>query len=98
MNSYAVSFNDFLIQSLIHFKTHDFLIIPVTKLDLEGAIKFDVNWSLYHEHLETPESVMNNATNAHVVLEAENNVKTWMISMEHVGIETRIVVAAFCTR
>lgn len=58
----------------------------MTKLDLEGAVKFDVNWRLYNEYLSTPENVMNNVTNEEVVLEVESNVKKWMISMEHVSI------------
>ncbi|XP_046493196.1 dynein axonemal heavy chain 8 [Neodiprion pinetum] len=63
--------------------------LSMTKLDLEGAIKFDVNWTLYNEYLSTPESVMNNTKNAEVVLEVEKNVRTWMTSMEHAIVESQ---------
>ncbi|XP_024940596.1 dynein heavy chain 8, axonemal [Cephus cinctus] len=65
----------------------DFL--NMTKLDLEGAVKFYTNWELYKKYLSTPESVMTNARNLDIILEVEANVKLWMKSMERAIVESQ---------
>ena len=58
----------------------------MTKIDLEGAIKFDVDWDLYTNYLSTPESVITNSKSPEILESVEENVKLWMKSMERVKI------------
>lgn len=65
-------------------KTISFMLILVTKIDLESTIKFHTDWEIYNKYLASPDIKVQSATDPAAIKAIENNVRLWMISMERV--------------
>ncbi|XP_023289105.1 dynein heavy chain 8, axonemal isoform X4 [Orussus abietinus] len=65
--------------------------LSVTKIDLDGAIKFEINWDLYELLSEATESEgsTSSATNFKIIQTVEAHLKTWMNIMQRAIVESQ---------
>ncbi|KAI4504021.1 hypothetical protein M0802_000492 [Mischocyttarus mexicanus] len=72
---------------------HDFSyfceFLSTINIDLQGIVRFEINWDLYNNYLTTLENVKLNAKNRNIVEIGENNVRIWMKIMERAIVESQ---------
>ncbi|XP_026672559.1 dynein heavy chain 8, axonemal-like [Ceratina calcarata] len=63
--------------------------LSMTKLDLENTIKFYIDRDIYEKYLSTPEDVKKSLTDPEAIAAIENNVRSWMKSMERAVVQSQ---------
>ncbi|KAI4493643.1 hypothetical protein M0804_001819 [Polistes exclamans] len=72
---------------------HDFSnfceFLSTINIDLQGIVRFEINWDLYNKYLTTLKDIKLNAKNRDVVEIGENNVRIWMKIIERAIVESQ---------
>ena len=56
----------------------------MTRIDLENALVFPINWDLFNKYISTDELILANKRDKQVKMEVEKNVNIWLQMIERV--------------